>query len=55
MFPDGPDSARHKHGALERRKYGLLVMEERAGDPAAAEIQVSRDGHKATMGTGGQD
>ena len=53
MFPDSPDGARHKHGALERRKYGLLVLEEREGDPAAAEPQERGDGQKATMGTGG--
>ena len=46
-----PYGARAKHGALARRKYGLLAPAETAGDPAASETQVSGDGHKATMGT----
>ena len=49
--PDVADSARPERAS----EYGLLALAERAGDPSAVEIQVSRDGHKATMGTGGQD
>ena len=52
--PDGANSARPKHGMLACHKYGLLVPEEPAGDPAAAEPQERGDGHDATMGTGFQ-
>ena len=32
----GTDGARPEHSALARRKYGLLALEEPAGDPAVA-------------------
>ena len=47
------DGARTEHVALVRRKYGLLVLEEPSGDPAAAGPQGSRNDPKDTMGTGG--
>ena len=51
--PDGANSARTEHGALARREYGLLVLEEPADDPAALEPRDRRDDPEATMGTGG--
>ena len=47
----GTDGARPKHGALARRKYGLLAPMGQAVDPVAAGNQVSGDGHEATRGT----
>ena len=42
---DDADSARPKHGALAHRECILLVPAEPAGDPDAAETQVSGEGH----------
>ena len=47
-----PDGARTKHGTLARREYSLLAPKDPAGNPAAAEPQVSRDSPKNTTGTG---
>ena len=44
--PDEADSARPEHGALARRKYGLMATEDPAGDAAAVVTQVIRDGHE---------
>ena len=51
--PNVTNSARPEHGTLARRKFGLMAPEEPAGDPDAAEPQVSRDSPGDTMGTGG--
>ena len=53
--PDGADGARPGHGALARCKYGLLALEEPAGNPAAAGPQGSGDSPENTTGTGGTD
>ena len=50
---DNSNGARPKHGALARRKYGLLAPEDPAGDPAAAGTQGSRDIPKDITKTGG--
>ena len=52
--PDGTAGARSKHSALAHREYGLLAPEgtERlAGNPAAAELQDSRDSPEDTSET----
>ena len=46
----GTEVARLEHGALARRKYGLLALTGQAVDTAAARTQVSRDGHEANRG-----
>ena len=51
--PDSADGDRTKHGALARRKYGLLAPEQPTGDPAAAEPQGSGYIPKDNMRTGG--
>ena len=53
--PNGADGARPKHGAIARRKYGLLAPAEPASDPAAAETKVSGDIHNATIEMEDQD
>ena len=40
-YSDGTSGVRPEHGALARRKYGLLAPEEPAGDPAATGPQGS--------------
>ena len=45
------DGTRPKHVS----EYSFLAPEEPVGNPAAAETQVHRDGHEATMGMGDQD
>ena len=42
-YPDIANSARPKHGALARRKYGLLASEEPAGDPSVVKPQGNGD------------
>ena len=53
--PDGADGASPEHGALARREYGLLVLEEPAGNPAAAELQGSGDSPENISETGCTD
>ena len=43
MHTNGADGSRPEHGALARHKYGLLMPEDLADDPAAKDPQVSRD------------
>ena len=47
---ESSNGASPKHAS----KYGLLALAEPAGNPDAARIQVSGDGHGATRGTEGQ-
>ena len=54
-YYDGADGARPEHGVLARREYGLLALEDTAGDPAAAGPQGSGDNPKDTTGIGGTD
>ena len=53
--PDGTNGARPEHGALARREFGLLALEEPAGESAVAEPQGSGDSPKDTTGTGDTD
>ena len=50
--PGGANGARPEHGALARRKYGLLSLEDPAGDPAAVGPQDSRNIPEETLETG---
>ena len=53
--PDGTNGARPEHGALARREFGLLALEEPAGESAVVEPQGSGDSPKDTTGTGDTD
>ena len=55
IHPDCANGARPKHGVLARREYGLLALEEPAGDPAATKPQGSKDSPKETLETGSTD
>ena len=50
----GTDGARTEHGALARRKYGLLVPAGTAVDPADAGYQESGEGYGAIGGAAKQ-
>ena len=51
MHTNGSDSTMLESAS----EYSLLAPVEPAGDPAVAELQEHRDGHKSTMGTGVPD
>ena len=55
MHPVGADVPRPKHSMLARCKYGLLTLEEPAGDPAVAEPHGSGDIPEVTPDTGCTD
>ena len=53
--PNRTKGARPEHGALSRRKYGLLAPYDPEDNPASAEPQELEDGQEAAMSTGVPD